>query len=237
MWSGPRTISTAMMRSWEARGDCAVVDEPLYAHYLLRTGLPHPGAAEVIARHETDWRTVVGSLTGPVPGGGGKAVFYQKHMTHHLLPEIDLGWVDGLVNCFLIREPRAVLVSLAKVLERPTLEATGLPQQVALFEREAARIGRVPPVVDSQDVLENPRRVLGLVCEAVRVPFTERMLRWPPGRRETDGVWAEHWYAAVEKSTTFGPPERREEAVPERLESLLRECEPLYERLRPHRLR
>ncbi len=235
MWSGPRNISTAMMRSWEARGDTAVVDEPLYAHYLLRTGLDHPGAAEVISRQETDLDRVVATLTGPVPGD--PAIQYQKHMTHHLLPGMDTGWVAVLTNCFLIREPGPMLVSLAKVLPDPTLEATGLPQQAALFERERERLGRTPPVIDAWDVLADPARTLALLCAAAGVSYSDRMLSWPAGPRATDGVWAKHWYAAVEKSTGFGPPERRDEPVPHRLAPLLRECRPLYESLHAHRLR
>src|SRR4051812_20432340 len=146
MWSGPRNISTAMLRSWGNRPDTFVCDEPLYAHYLLRTGAPHPGAEEVIRWHETDWRQVVAWLTGDVPGG--KAIFYQKHMTHHLLPEIDRGWLDRVRNAFLLRAPRAVLTSLARVLPEPRLEDTGLPQQLELFELVRRRTGRVPPVVD-----------------------------------------------------------------------------------------
>ncbi len=235
MWSGPRNISTAMMRSWEARGDCAVVDEPLYAHYLKQTGAPHPGAAEVIAHHETDWRKAVGALLGPAPGG--KPIYYQKHMTHHITPGMGLEWVDSLTNCFLIREPRAMIVSLDKVTPNPALEATGLPAQVALFEREAQRLGRTPPVVDAFDVLTNPARALRLLCEALGVAYTDRMLSWPPGPRASDGVWAKHWYTAVEKSTGFAPPERRDDPCPPHLEGLLARCEPLYARLADHRLR
>ena len=132
MWSGPRNISTAMMRSWGARPDTIVCDEPLYAHYLKVTGLPHPGAAETLAAHETDWRKVVAWLTGPLPDG--KAVFYQKHMTHHMLPNIELGWVHELTNCFLIREPREMITSLLEFIPKPRIEDTGLPQQVRIFE-------------------------------------------------------------------------------------------------------
>jgi len=107
MWSGPRNISTAMMRSFENRGDCAVVDEPFYAHYLARTGLDHPARDEVIAAGETDWHDVVAMLTGPVPGG--RTVFYQKHMTHHMLPHIGHEWFADVAHVFLIRDPREVL--------------------------------------------------------------------------------------------------------------------------------
>ncbi len=234
MWSGPRNISTAMMRSFGNRSDTAVVDEPLYAHYLLATGASHPGREEVIAHHETDWPKVVAGLTGPVPGG--KRVYYQKHMAHHLLPGMDRAWIAGLTNCFLIRDPREVITSFVKVVERPTAAELGLPQQVELFEAERARTGRVPPVVDSRDILESPRAVLARLCEAVGIDFQETMLRWPPGRRETDGVWAPHWYASVERSTGFGPYTPKDDQVPRELMGVYEECRVLYDRLAAHRL-
>jgi hypothetical protein len=179
MWSGPRNISTAMLRSWGNRPDTFVCDEPLYAHYLLKTGVPHPGADEVIRCHEADWRKVVAWLTGPVPAG--KTVFYQKHMAHHLLPEVNGDWLDRLTHAFLIREPRAVVTSFTKVVGTPRLEDTGFPQQVALFRRVRSRTGRVPPVVDARDVQTDPPRLLRLLCAALDVEYTDAMLSWPPG--------------------------------------------------------
>lgn len=234
MWSGPRNISTAMMRAWGNRPDTFVCDEPLYAHYLKATGLPHPGAAEVIARHESDWRCVVDFLTGPIPEG--KSIFYQKHMTHHLLPEIDRDWLDQLTHAFLIRDPREMLTSYIRTIPDPRLEDTGLPQQVEIFERVAVRQGRMPPIIDARDVLENPRRTLGLLCEALRVPFDETMLHWPPGPRPSDGVWAKYWYHNVDRSTGFEPYRPKTETVPDDLQNLLDQCMTLYGRLHRQRL-
>jgi hypothetical protein len=234
MWSGPRNISTAMMRAWGNRPDTAVCDEPLYAHYLQHTGLDHPGAAEVIAHHEPDWRKAVAGLVGPVPGG--KAIFYQKHMAHHLLPHIGRDWLGGLTHAFLIRHPREMIASLAKILPDPTPGATGLPQQVEIFEWVRSRTGTTPPVVEARDVLRDPRRLLGLLCERLGVAFSEAMLAWPPGRRPTDGIWAEHWYQSVERTTSFQPDTPSPGPVPEHLDGLLAECSPYYEALHRHRL-
>ena len=237
MWSGPRNISTAMMRSWGSRPDTFVTDEPLYAHYLKATGVDHPGRGEVIARHEPDWKRVVEWLTGPVPGG--RAVWYQKHMTHHLLPGIDRAWLwrDDFRHAFLIRDPEEMLVSLAKVTPNPGIADTGLPQQVELFQAERARLGRTPPVVDAADVLRDPRRTLTALCETLNLAFDERMLRWERGRRDTDGVWAQWWYAVVEQSTGFGPYVPRRERAPERLGGLLDECDEYYDLMRRDCLR
>jgi hypothetical protein len=235
MWSGPRNISTAMMRSWQNRPDTVVCDEPLYAHYLLKTGVNHPGRDEVIARHETDWRRIVDGLLHDEFDGA--AVYYQKHMAHHLLPEIDRGWLDSLTHAFLIRAPREMLTSLLRNVPTPRIEDTGLPQQVDLLHHVQQRTGRSPPIVDARDVLENPRRMLTLLCEQLGVPFREEMLSWPPGRRETDGVWAKHWYAAVERSTGFEPYHPKDEPVPPHLHGLLAECERLYGELHSLHLR
>ncbi len=237
MWSGPRNISTAMMRSWGSRADTFVTDEPLYAHYLKTAGVDHPGREDVIAAHESDWRKVVAWLTGPVPGG--KAIWFQKQMTHHLLPEVDRGWMWGpeFRHAFLIRDPAEMLVSLAKVTPNPGLADTGLPQQVELFEAERKRLGGVPPVVDAADVLRDPRRMLMALSAGLGVAFDERMLRWERGRRETDGVWGKHWYSVVEQSTGFGPYVPRRERPPERLRALLEECGGYYEVMHRERLR
>lgn len=234
MWSGPRNISTAMMRAWDNRGDTFVCDEPLYAHYLHATGRRHPGAEEVVAAGETDGSNVVKWLTGPVPQG--KRVFYQKHMTHHLLPGMDRGWLRGVTNCFLIREPREVITSLLKHVPDATLADTGFPQQAEIFQRVAEWSGEPPPVVDARDVLGDPRGVLTKLCDAVGVDFTERMLSWPPGLRETDGVWAKYWYKEVETTTSFRPYKPKDDPVPERLLGVLEECERHYRLLHAHRL-
>jgi hypothetical protein len=235
MWSGPRNISTAMMRAWGNRPDTFVCDEPLYAHYLQQTGLAHPGAEEVIRFHEPDWRKAVAWLAGPVPQG--KAIFYQKHMTHHLLPNIERGWLEHLTHCFLIRDPREMLTSLLHFLPQPNLADTGLPQQIEVYDWVRKHTGNQPPVVDARDVLENPRRMLTLLCRALAVPFAEAMLSWPPGRRETDGIWAKHWYASVERTTSFQTYVPKEEPIPPSLTGLYEECVPLYQHLYAQRLR
>ena len=235
MWSGPRNISTAMLRAWGNRPDTAVVDEPFYAFYLKRTHADHPGADEVIATGETDWRMIVQQLTGAVPGG--RRIFYQKHMTHHLLPAVGRDWLRHVTNCFLIRDPAEVIASYMKKNHEPTLEDLGFIQQAEIFAFVEAQTGRTPPIVDARDVQENPARTLGLLCEAVGVEFIQAMLSWPPGLRETDGIWAKHWYAEVEKSTGFQPPRPHRTEVPQRLVPVYERCLEIYKRLHEQRLR
>jgi hypothetical protein len=203
MWSGPRNISTAMMRSFENRPDTAVVDEPFYAAYLAATGLDHPMRAEVLEAQPTDWRTVVEDLLGPVPGE--RPLFYQKHMTHHMLPGFGRDWIGQCRNAFLIRSPESVLASYTEKRAEVTLADIGFVQQSELFDREADRLGRAPPVIEASDVLRDPKAVLSALCDAVGITFSEQMLSWPAGKRASDGVWAPAWYDAVERSTGFAP--------------------------------
>jgi hypothetical protein len=223
-----------MMRSWGNRPDTFVCDEPLYAHYLLNTRVPHPGVEEVIRSQENDWRKVVAWLTEFEPPG--KTVFYQKHMTHHLLPQIDRAWLDRVTNAFLIREPREVVTSFVKVAGEPRLRDTGLPQQLEIFDWVRTRTQKTPPVVDSRDVLDNPAHTMRLLCASLDLEFTEAMLSWPPGPRETDGIWAKYWYDSLLKTTSFQPYKPKDEPVPPRLAGLLKEAEEIYNKLYEHRL-
>jgi hypothetical protein len=234
MWSGPRNISTAMMRAWGNRDDTVVIDEPFYAYYLKVTGIAHPGASEVIETDETDWRKVVTYITGPVPKG--KQIFFQKQMTHHLLPEVDRQWLGTVTNCFLIRDPREVIASYIKKREDPALEDLGFVQQVELFDFVRTHTNAAPPVVDAKDVLQNPGRTLALLCEAVGVQFSESMLSWPPGLRDTDGIWAKYWYGEVAKTTSFQPYRSTPSEVPARLHKIYQHCYECYERLNEYRL-
>jgi hypothetical protein len=232
MWSGPRNISTAMMRSFENRADCTVVDEPFYAAYLAETGLDHPMRAEVLAAQPQDWREVVARLDrldGPV--------VYEKHMTHHMLPGFGLEWAGSRANAFLIRDPAEVLASYTVKRAEVTLEDIGFVQQRELFDREADRLGHAPPVVRGADVLANPRGMLSALCTALGVPFDEAMLRWPAGRRESDGVWAPAWYDAVERSTGFqAPRETAPPALDDGLRRIADDARPHYEALLKHGL-
>ncbi len=204
MWSGPRNLSTAMMYAFAQRSDCAVVDEPFYAAYLRQTGLNHPMRDQIIAAGETDPDRVISACLGPVPGG--KAHFYQKHMTHHMLPVVDRAWLADVTNVFLIRHPARVIASYAAKRENPTLDDIGFRQQYKLFEYARA-LGQTPIVIDSADIRNDPERALTALCKALGLPFDPAMLSWPAGGHTADGIWAAHWYGAIHRSTGFADPE------------------------------
>jgi hypothetical protein len=235
MWSGPRNISTAMMRSFENRGDTAVIDEPFYAAYLAATGLDHPMRDEVLASQPNDWRDVVEELLGDAPHGA--PVFYQKHMTHHMLPAFGREWIAQCRNAFLIRAPDEVLASYTEKRGAVTLADIGFVQQRELFDREADRLGRAPPVIEGVDVLRNPKAALTTLCSSLDIPFSQRMLAWPAGRRASDGVWAPAWYDAVERSTGFAAPEHAaRRSLSSVHQAIADAARPHYEHLAAHKL-
>jgi hypothetical protein len=234
MWSGPRNISTAMMRAWENRKDCVVRDEPLYAAYLAITGLDHPGRDEVIAAGDTDPCHVAQTLLGPIPEG--KPLWYQKHMSHHLLPGMDREWIHSLTNILLIRDPAEVVASYLKSRATVVPEDIGLLQQGQLFDELHQRGGEAPMVIDAADFLQSPEIYLREICTRLGIAFSERMLHWPAGPRDSDGIWAPYWYDAVWKSTGFEPWHPREASLDQEHAWVADACRPVYERLRARRL-
>lgn len=230
MWSGPRNISTAMMRSFENRPDSSVIDEPFYAAYLLGTGIDHPMREETLAAYPTDWRDIVKIVLGPAPEG--RPIFYQKHMTHHMLDEFDLSWMAECRNAFLIRAPERVLASYTEKRPDVALADIGFVQQSEIFEREAERLGKAPPVIEAEDVLANPRAALSTLCDALGIPFSEGMLSWPKGPRATDGIWAPVWYQSVQNSTHFTAPGKTpSKPLSSELQKIADAARPHYEQL------
>ncbi|MFN4154325.1 MAG: HAD family hydrolase [Paracoccaceae bacterium] len=229
MWSGPRNLSTALMYAFAARGDCAVWDEPFYAAYLRETGIDHPMRDRIIASHEADPEQIAAGCTGEIPQG--QSLFYQKHMTLHMIPEFDRGFMRALINVFLIRHPARVVASYAKKREGLTLKDIGFVQQAELFDQVAEWMGAPPLVIDSADIRADPRVALMRLCKALTIPFTETMLHWPAGPKPFDGVWAPHWYGAVHRSTGFEAPEGPLPDLPSEYQAIVGEALPYYEKL------
>lgn len=234
MWSGPRNISTAMMRAWENRDDCVVVDEPFYACYLHATGIDHPMRDAVLASQPTRWLTVAQQLT--VPLRAGVRIQYQKHMTHHMVVPLDTHWIGTVRHAFLIRDPAEMVASY--VAKRATVSADdlGMRREVEIYQRVCEATGQSPPVIEAGDVLRNPEQTLRRLCSALDVPFSTKMLCWPPGLRASDGVWAAHWYNAVAQSTGFAPYRPETIELPEHLREVVEACRPHYEYLRARKL-
>ncbi len=235
MWSGPRNLSTAMMRSFGNRADCAVIDEPYYAAYLQQTGLDHPMREAVLAAQEADWREVEARILGPVPEGA--PIFYQKHMSHHMLPGFGRDWFAKARHAILIRAPERVLASYAVKREAVTAEDIGMSDLEEIRQQATGATGKEPPIIEAEDVRRNPQDLLRALCQALDIPFDPAMLAWPPGRRDSDGVWAAHWYATVDASTGFSPPEDGLPDLPDDLQAIADETRPIFDALASRKLR
>ncbi|WP_299372342.1 HAD family hydrolase [uncultured Tateyamaria sp.] len=227
MWSGPRNLSTAMMYSFAARGDCRVVDEPFYGAYLAETGLDHPMRQDILGSMETDAAKVVDGLKSPAT----EPVFYQKHMTHHMLPHWPMAWMQDLCHVFLIRHPARVIASYARKREAPTLDDLGFVQQTRIFRSVAD-----PIVIDSSDIRADPARMLQMLCDRIGITWTKAMLQWSTGGHAADGVWAAHWYGAVHRSTGFDAAEGDLPQLEPEYAPLLEAAMPHYEALAAHKI-
>lgn len=234
MWSGPRNLSTAMMRSFGARADTSVVDEPFYAAYLAATGLNHPMRDEILAAGETDWRKVAGTCAAdPVE----PPIRYEKHMTHHMIDGFGLDWMKGAAIAFLIRDPAAVAASYAVKRAEISAADLGNERQAEIFDHAANLTGSPPPVVDAHDIRSAPEAMLQKLCAAFGIPFDPAMLSWPAGPQPSDGVWAPHWYNAICASTGFAPPDHEPPKLTAALEEIVAEARPYYECLAAYRLK
>jgi Sulfotransferase domain len=233
MWSGPRNISTAMMYAFGNRADCEAWDEPFYGFSLATKGNDHPMRDEIIAAMETDWDALVRKCTTP----SVKPLLYQKHMTHHMLEGHDRSFIHQLTNAFLIRDPARVLASYTQKWADVDLRAIGFIEQAEIFDMVAQKLGHAPPVVDSDEILANPRAVLSALCAACGISFDEAMLHWPKGPKPFDGVWAPHWYNAAWASEGFAVQPAKSITLPAPLQKIADEARPLYESLRKHALR
>lgn len=233
MWSGPRNLSTAMMRSFGNRADCAVTDEPFYAVHLEETGIPHPMRDTVLAAMDRDPERIGRTLRGPVPGG--KAIWYQKHMVHHMT-SAPRDWFPACRHAILLRHPARVIASYAKEFEALTAEDVGFPALASVRDSIVAQTGEEPPVIEAEDIRAEPEPMLRALCLALDIPFDAAMLEWPPGKRESDGVWAPVWYASVERSTGFAPPDPDLPPVAPEYRAVHDEVLPIYEAFREKKL-
>ncbi|MEM1390270.1 MAG: HAD family hydrolase [Pseudomonadota bacterium] len=229
MWSGPRNMSTTMMRSFGSRPDTMCIDEPFYAAYLKASGLVHPMQDEIMASQSSDPSVVANQMRASDPD---HAIIYQKHMTHHMVDALPRDWMSEVTNVFLIRHPARVLRSYARKMETVSLEATGFPQQFSLYEHARQQSGQPPIVIDSDTILADPPAALKRLCQALQIEWDNRMLSWTAGPKPEDGAWARHWYDSVWASTRFGPPAKDLPTLSPDLQTLCDEAMSMYEKLK-----
>jgi len=234
MWSGPRNISTALMRSFENRSNCFVSDEPFYSYFLHKTGLQHPLRDEIIKSGLINYNEIIKYITGPIPSS--KKIWYQKHMAHHILPESDMNWIKNMKNCLLIRHPSEVILSYSKKNKINSIEQLGYLQQIKIYKILFEEIGTPPIIIDAQDLLQEPKKMLINICGNLRIKFDEKMLSWPLGSRKTDGIWGKYWYKQVEASIGFKPYIKTDRIIPSKYQIIYDKCMRHYDFLYQNRI-
>ena len=199
-WSGPRNISTALMRSWSSRNDTFVSDEPFYAYYLKEQQLKHPMYEEIIEYYPNTYDDVVKSLISEIPND--KEHWYQKHMAHHLIDLNNIDWIKKFQNCILIRHPKDVINSYIKKNTLNHVDELGYTQQYKIM-RYLDKVGKKFIVIDSNILLNNPEKILSQWCNSISLEFDSSMLKWQKGNHPQDGIWWKHWYDNVITTTHF----------------------------------
>ena len=228
LWSSPRNISTALMYSFAQRSDSAVFDEPLYAHYLTKTdsNAYHPGTKEILQSQDNDGEQVVNNI---LLTEHKKSVVFFKQMTHHLI-HLNRDFLFKMHNVLLIRDPRRIIASYAKVVSNPTIQDVGIEMQYELF-LELSKADKLTAIIDTKQLLLNPEKILKLLCDKLNIPFEKQMLSWPKSARPEDGVWAKYWYKNVHQSSEFLKYEEKVVELSPQLEKLAESCMPFYEKL------
>ena len=232
MWSGPRNLSTALLRSFENRNDTNVWDEPFYAYYLNETKLNHPMAKEIINKYETNVNKLIELVTKKQKKG---KIFYQKHMTHHILEYTPIDWIKSGHNCFLIRNPKEVMHSYLKknVLNNPA--DIGFPNQKKIFKL-IKEINSNPIVINASDLSNNPKKVLKILCKKLNISYSKKMLNWPIGKRDSDGIWEKIWYQNVQLSTNFKKFKKEKIDIPIKYKNIYAECVKIFEELNSYNI-
>ena len=231
MWSGPRNISTALMRSFENRSDTKVYDEPFYSYYLKNTNLDHPMKDEIINTYPFDENEVINLIT---KNDNNYKIFYQKHMTHHILDETRLDWINKGKNCFLIRDPAKVIASYLKKNTLKSIQDVGFKKLYEIFKLLNSK---EPIVINSDYLLASPEKYLKILCQKLNLDFDQNMLNWPKGYRDTDGIWSKVWYQDVISSTTFNTKNSKEYIVPKTYENIYKECLDIYEEINKYAIK
>ena len=220
------------MYSFAQRKDTIVIDEPLYARYLLLTNADHPGREEIISNMETDGKNIISEA---ILGEYKCDILFIKQMAHHLI-DLDESFLENVINVLLIRNPSKLISSLSQVLNNIEMRDTGIKKQYDLYKKLIS-LDHKPIVIDSGEILKDPECSLSILCEAIGIPFDKKMLRWNAGKRKEDGIWAKYWYENVHKSTSFEKQKTSSRNLPDEYTSLYDECMVYYNEMFSHSLK
>ena len=228
-WSGPRNISTALMRSWSSRKDTYVTDEPFYAYYLKETQINHPMHEKIINHYLSDYDEIVNHLINVTPNE--KNIWYQKHMAHHLIDLSKIDWIKKCENCILLRHPKEVISSYTAKNKLNSITELGYPQQfeIVKFLKGSNQSFKI---IDSEDLLKNPKKVLSDWCKSINIKFDESMLQWKKGSHANDGIWWKHWYNNVIETTGFQKYQKKDISIENEYDSIYNDSMEYYNYLK-----
>jgi hypothetical protein len=203
LWSHPRSMSTAMERIMRSRGDLACLHEPfMYDYYINRSTkqMPHFNASD---EHPKTYEAIRAMILARAEHG---PVFF-KDMSYYVVPHIlqDTEFLDRVTHSFLIREPRASILSYAKLDPGLSLEEVGLESQWRLFDALQARGGTPPAVVRSEAVQADSRGEMHKYWAALGLSDKPQALIWD-GAAPADWQQVQGWHGEVIASTTIKPP-------------------------------
>ena len=153
-------------------------------------------------------------------------------MAHHH-QKMDLNFLEDMTNLFLIRNPKQLIASFAQVIKFPTIQDIGLKKSWELFRMIKHQN---PVVLDSSEILKNPRKLLIRLCEKLDIEYFDEMLKWPKGGIKEDGTWAKYWYKTVKHSTGFAKYKKKELKINSKMRSLINLCRPDYEFLKKYQI-
>ncbi|XP_039136592.1 branched-chain-amino-acid aminotransferase-like protein 2 [Dioscorea cayenensis subsp. rotundata] len=181
---------------------------------------------------ESDGNTIIKEV---IYGPGKKKYRYSKSMAAQRLPNLTKDLMKKGKHFMLIRNPLYILTSLNKVMPPSFLEL-GWAELVSIY-CEQCELGNPPPVIDAEDLRQNPEAVLNDLCHDLGIPFQKSMLKWEAGPKPVDGLWAPWWYKDAHKSTGFTTSRRTYSMVwpfSSALYDLLEQSLPFYNMLRRH---
>ena len=231
MWSGPRNLSTALMRSFENRDDTIVHDEPFYGYYLFKTQLNHPMKDEIISNYPIAQNEIIKNITTKQKN----KIYYQKHMTHHIVKNTRINWIKKGYNCFLIRHPSKVINSYIQKNTLRNINDIGFKKQFEIFKKIKKNNSKFL-VINADDILINPIDSMKKLCKKLNINFSKKMLNWPKGKRDTDGIWSKVWYKKVEQSTTFNKFSKEYIVVPKKYSEIYDESLKYYDAMNKYSL-
>ncbi len=237
LWAVPRSTSTAFEWMMRQRGDLNCVHEPFgEAWYQGEQPLWPRVAADSVRTPgltlESVWQNLQAMANeGPV---------FSKDFAHYITSLWDKEFLANFNHSFLIRDPAKTITSMYKHWPDFDEAELGFAEQRELFDKLSDHLGAPPPLIDSDDLLEDPHNIIERWCDAIGIPFIESALSWTPGARDEVSWWdGGAFHENLRNSDGLKPQERRYvemDQLPDRVKNIYDRVLLHYDYLYEHRL-